>query len=310
MKKICILLILFILIITGLNGTSLPVKLSKPDSLFIGTPFQIEVNLPARENMEIAPPKRINSEKVELLKSEFKIDNNVYKYLLTISVFDTGKVDIPSIWFYEKEKNKEKKEIIKDSLKTQFFSVFIQNSLTPEDSVLKDIKQPLPYYLKLHDYLFPVLLFLLLNIIYLFISSYIQNRKVTKDQTEEAYDTRPAWQIAMEMLELLRNQNLLDKKEWIEYHYQLSLVLRLFLDKQFNLKAVEMTTAEIKDSMDFYFSNRREILDLLSFCDMIKFAKYVPPVQKSLEYEIWLEKYLLSFKITEKIETENSEVQS
>ncbi len=307
MRKEIIITLIFQSIMSFLLSNSLPIKLIKPDSLFIGTRFKLEVKIPKEENFVIQSPKRVDSEKVDLIKSEFKLEKNVYKYLLTLAVFDTGKVDVPSIYFYqtsEKEGSSTNKSKI-DSLKTQSFSVFVLNSLTLEDSTLKDIKPPLPYYLKLKDYLFPIFLIIILNILYMVITGLIQKRKLSKIYNEPV-DNRPAWQIAMEMLVLLQKQKLLEKNDWIEYHYQLSLVIRLFLEKQFGVKAVEMTTAEIRDSIDPFFQKRKELLELLSFCDMIKFAKYIPPLTRSQFYEKWLETYILEFKPIS-LETSESE---
>jgi len=290
-----ILLLLSALLIIALHATDLPVKLIKPDTLYIGESFTLEIEIPKDEKVNISEPKNINSDQVVLIKTELQDSDKTYKYLLTVAAFDTGKVDVPAISFYKKS------EKTLDSLLTQSFSIWVSSSLTPADTTIKDIKEPESVYLEWQDYVLLLIIFNLLSLLYVLVKNF-RNRK-NKEEEYQTIDLRPAWEKAMEMLIKLKEQDLLEKNEWIEYHYSLSIVLRHFLMLQFNVKAVEMTTYEVKESLPTDFQFKREIIQLLSFCDQIKYAKGIPDISISKKYEEWLEQYIISFKIESK-ETE------
>ncbi len=293
MKRI--LVILGFLSFYGLFALDLPIKLVKPDTLYIGQSFTLEVDIPKENKTTFSEPKQINSEQMSLLKSEYKEGEKSYRYLLTVAAFDTGKVNVPPISFYRNHDHKI------DSLQTQSFSVWISSSLTPADSTVKDIKKPGSVYLEWQDYVLLLIILNVISILYVMIKN-IKNRR-NKEQGFETIDIRPAWQKAYDMLLELRSKDLLNKNEWIEYHYSLSLVLRKFLMMQFNIKAVEMTTYEVKEALNPGFQHKKELIQLLNFCDQIKFAKGIPDLMISGQYETWLEQYILSFK-PQSIETE------
>lgn len=277
---------------------SLPVKLTKPDTLYIGQNFLIEVNIPLSPDYKIIPPKQIFTDNVDLIDLKKTDTQKFYSYLITVAAFDTGKVEIPPISFYYSAKGDS---TLLDSIQTQPFSVWVSSSLAPADTTLRDINPPESVYLEWQDYLILLVLLNVLSLIYILLKN-LKNKK-SKEEIIEAVDLRPPWIKALEMLEDLKKQDLLENNEWVEYHYNLSLILRFFLLHQFNIKAIEMTTYEIKESLPVDFLKRSEILHLLSFCDQIKFAKSVPEIIISKKYEEWLQNYLLSFK-TDDTETE------
>jgi hypothetical protein len=257
--------------------------------LYIGQEFSIEVQIGKDEQAIVIPPKRLNSNDAVLLDTEVSEMQDLYKYFLSIAVFDTGKVDIPSITFYRTKENKV------DSLSTASFSVWVSSSLSPADSLITDIKAAQKVFLKVYDYLIILLFIAIIIIIYIAIKAIIRKKRAKPEL--QIIDTRPAWEKAYEMLLALKDRQLLELNEWIDYHYYLSLVLRYFLMYHYGMKAVEMTTQEITDEMEVDLPARIDILKLLRFCDQIKFAKGIPNINESKAYEQWLEDYLLSFQI-------------
>ncbi|HOE91971.1 MAG TPA: hypothetical protein PLV22_08340 [Candidatus Cloacimonadota bacterium] len=286
MKKI--LYIIICMFCYTLSAVSLPVTLIKPDTLHIGQSFNLEVKVHNDKTSKIIAPKRINADNIALLKVNQEEVEELYKYLLTVAVFDTGKVNFPPISFYRQKGNKI------DSLTTETFSIWVSSSLTPADSLIKDIKPISKIKLKIQDYALIVLIVIVIIFIVIILKKLMKKKEL--NIISEYIDTRAAWEKAYAMLEELKLKDLLEKNEWIEYHYLLSLILRYFLMYQFNFKAVEMTTYEIKESMPKDIHARDEILQLLRFCDQIKFAKGVPDISISKQSERWLEGYILSFK--------------
>ncbi len=284
--------LLIVSICLSLTANPLPVKLTKPDTLYIGQNFSIEVNIPHASDRKIIPPHHIFAENVDLIDVKILDSQKFHTYLITVAAFDTGKVEIPPISFYV---NKINQSSTLDSMQTQPFSVWVSSSLAPADTTLRDINPPESVFLEWQDYLILLIILNVISLIYILLKN-LKNRK-SKEVISEVIDDRPPWIKALEMLQELKSQSLLENNEWVEYHYNLSLILRFFLLHQFNIKAIEMTTYEIKESLPPDFNKRSEILHLLSFCDQIKFAKSVPEIIISKKYEEWLENYLLSFKI-------------
>lgn len=71
------------------------------------------------------------------------------------------------------------------------------------------------------------------------------------------------------------------ESDMLEYHFRLSLILREFIDGNYGISAVEMTTFEISMALgDSITENRREIMDFLIYTDMVKFASAQPELHE------------------------------
>jgi hypothetical protein len=301
MRKYLIIAFLSICYVS-LFGSDLPVKLIKPDTLLIGRHFNIEVRIKQFDNQKILPPKNTGSDVVDIIKSSYKLEKTFYLYNLEIAAYDTGRVEIPPLTFYvsNSQSEQDKNSKILDSLQTQSFSVWVASSTSEADTTLNDIKKPISVYLKWQDYLFIIVLFYVISLLFVL---YKKLRRSKNKQILESmeYDNRPAWKKCLDMLYSLKEQDLLSANEWVEYHYLLTMVIKYFLLLQYNIKAVEMTTYEIKETLDSDFKNKKELLEILNYCDQIKFAKFEPEKSVSIHYEKWLEDYLLSFRVVEAV---------
>ena len=91
---------------------------------------------------------------------------------------------------------------------------------------------------------------------------------------------RPAHELAYEMLENLKKKNLIKQHKIKQYYFELSLIVRHYLENRFDITAPEMTTEEfllkIKGSKELFSIHREPLKAFLSHCDMVKFAKYGP----------------------------------
>ena len=118
-------------------------------------------------------------------------------------------------------------------------------------------------------------------------------KKFKKEDSEcqEIVDNRPAHVIAYEQLELLRQKQLWQKSLFKEYYTDLTDILRQYIDKRFNISAMEMSSedliGEFKSHKDL--NANKELMTLLrsilSISDLVKFAKWVPlPDENSLAF--------------------------
>jgi hypothetical protein len=85
---------------------------------------------------------------------------------------------------------------------------------------------------------------------------------------------------ALEALRRLRDRKLIEQGLIKEFYYELSNIMRHYIERRFGLTAPEQTTEEflVAVSRDDQFDTRtRELLgSYLEHCDLVKFAKYAP----------------------------------
>ncbi len=94
---------------------------------------------------------------------------------------------------------------------------------------------------------------------------------------------KPAWEVAFLELESLKNSDLLKKKQIKKYFIILSDIVRKYIQRRYKISALDRTTEEIKGEV------KRAKLEqavseltyvLLCFCDLVKFAKYIPSIEE------------------------------
>jgi hypothetical protein len=97
--------------------------------------------------------------------------------------------------------------------------------------------------------------------------------------------TQTPWEKAYERLEQLQKEKLIEKNNWSEYFYKLSLIMRMYMEDKYQINAPEMTTEEFLKSMeqsqDLNAHHKDILKNFLISCDLIKFAKYQPPADEA-----------------------------
>ena len=142
----------------------------------------------------------------------------------------------------------------------------IKNVFTPKISILYYLKKILPWLIGV--ILLAALVFLLIK--------YIKKRPA--NVAREVEIKLPADEIAIMKLEKIRNEKLWQQNRHKEYHSQLTDVLREYIENNYNIPAMEMTSDEVLVQLNFIrledkstFSILQQILHL---ADLIKFAKW------------------------------------
>lgn len=140
---------------------------------------------------------------------------------------------------------------------------------------IRDIKGPLSFTDL--TYLYIILAVLSAIIIIAVIVIFIRKKKKSK---EAIIPPRPAHEIACEALKELTKKNLPETGKIHEYYFELSNIVRRYLENRFQLRAPEMTTEEFLSTSGYTEKLRPEhkslLREFLSHCDMVKFAKYHP----------------------------------
>ncbi len=95
---------------------------------------------------------------------------------------------------------------------------------------------------------------------------------------------RRAHEIAYEQLEKLKAKDLIRQAKVKEYYSEVSDIVRHYLENRFLLKAPEMTTEEflfyVRDYSPLISEHKTLLKEFLLACDLVKFARHVPPSEE------------------------------
>jgi len=143
---------------------------------------------------------------------------------------------------------------------------------------IQDVKAPLRIQL---DLLF--ILLIVLVVIILGAAGYFIYRHYKKKRSGEIHEKKiikiPAYKIALESLSELESKKLWQQGRVKDYHSEITEIVRRYFEKRFNFLAMEMTSAEVLESLnDIKVNTDVNFLtnDFLANADMVKFAKFVP----------------------------------
>jgi|GEM_PF-498478 len=187
-----------------------------------------------------------------------------------------------------------------ESLFTDAFSINVLAVRAEGDTLLRDITPVQRYRLELPWWAYWTIIIvgvaLLITIIVILLLRQ-PKAKVKPEHVSLEPDKRPPWKIAWEELSRLVAEELLEQGYYIEFHYRLSLVLRLYLELEYRFGAMEMTTSEIHS----YFRSRSlsrvdasAVFDFLQYCDQVKFARSETDIERTEQRVEWLKQYLLT----------------
>lgn len=150
---------------------------------------------------------------------------------------------------------------------TQIQVADIKNVFKPKLNFWWFVKKSIPGLL---------ILILLAGIIYLII--YLIKHKKQAVELEEEKIYIPPFDLAIDKLNKIRQEKLWQQSRHKEYHSELTEVLREYIEGQFQLPALEMTSAEILEHTEFLKSDCAEayaqLRQILQLADLIKFAKW------------------------------------
>jgi hypothetical protein len=97
----------------------------------------------------------------------------------------------------------------------------------------------------------------------------------------------PPWEKAYQDLEVLRQENLLDKGLFKEFFTRVADIARHYMENRFDIRAPHMSTEEFLYYLGItghLNDNQKAALkDFLNSCDMVKFAKYDPTIKEAQE---------------------------
>lgn len=193
----------------------------------------------------------------------------------TISTFDTGRFVIPPLAIHYLAPP----DTAWRTLNTESLQIYVRSILPSEAGDIRDVKAPweLP-----RDWRRIILFAAIgLAVVVLALLGYLwwrkrQGRGLLPQRLEPP---RPAHELAREELRQLRTSDLLARGEIKLFYSLLSEIMRRYCEGRYQISALEMTTFELDAELRTAERNRSacdDLRELLEFCDLVKFAKYIP----------------------------------
>ena len=110
--------------------------------------------------------------------------------------------------------------------------------------------------------------------------TYLRSRfgKREDDAQAPVEPLRPAEEVALEKLDIIREQKIWQSGQVKEYHTQLTDVVREYIARRFEVSSVEQTSDETLRAMRPLLSDKKELYEqlrkMLTLADLVKFAKW------------------------------------
>ena len=242
----------------------------------IGEQFLFKIVIKDTANV-IFPEKLENLTKLEVVK-DIKIDtfknSLIKKYLMT--GFDSGAFYIPTQQIFIKNR-----AYLSDSVLINVATIAVDTSQQKPFPIKSIQTEPLVYD-DFKPYLIWVVLALLLIGLFIY---YLKTRKKPEIKEIETVDILPPYKEALEKLQELDDKLLWQNNEIKKYYSELTEIVRVFIEKELEIPALEITTFELISLLSDYNTPKninitketvRKLNALLQEADLVKFAKSTP----------------------------------
>jgi len=242
----------------------------------IGEQFLFKIVIKDTANV-IFPEKLENLTKLEVVK-DIKIDtfknSLIKKYLMT--GFDSGAFYIPTQQIFIKNR-----AYLSDSVLINVATIAVDTSQQKPFPIKSIQTEPLVYD-DFKPYVIWVILALLLLGLFIY---YLKTRKKPEIKEIESINTLPPYEEALEKLQELDDKLLWQNNEIKKYYSELTEIVRVFIEKELEIPALEITTFELISLLSDYNTPKninitketvRKLNALLQEADLVKFAKSTP----------------------------------
>lgn len=230
------------------------------------------VNWPAFKDTITAQLEIIDSSLLDTTKRES--GETVLHQRLRITSFDTGFIVLPPLDFIF---NNDSLQV----LSTDPQLIFVSDIPVDTEAEIKEVKEPYDVPFNWKKWLIRAAIALLIIALIIATILYVNKLRRKPQEVEDARTkpTRPAHEIALEKLEALRQKKLWQNDQTKAYYIELSDIVREYIEFQFDVLALEMTTDETVSALKLKGVEDDKIKPLrsmLQMADLAKFAKYKP----------------------------------
>ncbi len=190
----------------------------------------------------------------------------------TLAAFELGDIEIPSF-----EVRVEAPDGSSITLSTDVYVITVQSVGLDEGGDIRAIRGPLGIPLSVIYVLPWILLVALLGGLGYWL--WVKRRPVEASPRRSAIIPRFPHEDAYEALARLQASDLLERGEIKEYHILASEIIRTYVEGQFGVYALEMTTGEVVEGLrgaDLPEDDAQAFAGFAGRCDLVKFAKLRP----------------------------------
>ncbi len=244
----------------------------------IGNPVIYSVKVQSPKDKIIQFPDWILEDPLEVRSADFSISSPYQIGSYKLVFWDTGRVAIPGLEI--QVLNEDSTFAYQMNADTMFMEVV---SITEQDPSFREsgggimpIKDPVPvkYPVPWQTIILSLLLVLLLAGIV-----WIWKKRL---KTEVYFEEKPDYLeqpdvVALRKIDLLDGSDLLAQDDIKEFYSRLSLIIREYAENSLYIRALEMTTEEIRGYRNFFpytDTQLAEYIQILSSADMVKYAKH------------------------------------
>jgi hypothetical protein len=244
--------------------------MAQPQEATVGDPIQLEVKLFYSSDVDIKMldrPGQLGPFEVQKFLAENPIPQGgamERRFLFRLATFEVGMATIPPVTISYVSEGETK------SIETQPIPIHVRSVLTPESKDILDIRGAIrPQWLNI--------LLIAVGVLTLAIILFVVLRKRKKILEEKIEAPRPpAHEEALSALQYLES---LTDRTAKAFYSRLSEILRVYLERRFDVTALDRTTTELFQEMRSRHVASGlcvESRDILEVCDLVKFAKFEP----------------------------------
>lgn len=294
MKKLCFILLFCMMSFLGIQCDAQVTFLrgrTDVDTIVVGQPFDYQLSLTIPKDYFVewkqfgdTLSKSIDVINIEDVKTTAinNSDNVIMTQNLTLTSFDTGYVYVPEIAITY---SKSLQDSIRYTLRTDEKELYVTTVAVDTTEAFRPIKGVMRQGLTAKE-LFPwiAIVIIIAGVVYLII--YLKKHKKTKDVVveEKKKPTIPAIITARAKLAEMKDNEVWNTPQTKDYYTDLTDIAREYLEGQFEIDAIEMTTDEIMEAVNKLNLNnltKSKLQDTLTTADLVKFAKANPSAEQN-----------------------------
>ena len=288
-------ILLLLLLAVGLRAQSAKIDVTVDStSYLIGDWIALHLSVDAPATWVLRMPSQDddfeNAEFVsaEELQRESSGKRQQLRQTCIVTVFDTGRIPVKAIVRYSKPGDTTAYTLTSEAMLFDITTVELDTTQS-----FKDIRDVLHVPLTIWDYLLYAGVTILIGLLAWFGYRWYTNRD--EDEREEEGELEPDLPphvIALQALESIRSEQLWQNGRFKQYQSRVTDVLRAYIERRFDLPALEHPTSEIIPDVAMLGLDTDvvgELETVLRTADLTKFAKYVPSVvenEKAMRFSV------------------------
>lgn len=237
--------------------------------------FQVPINkqrLNSITTFAFSDSLQMINQKIDTIKNG---DKSFLQFSYSFVSFVAGTYNLPTYLVYENSSTTPLYNIIAPTIEITTPKIdTVKIAVKPIKSILKvplTFKEILPFAIGVI-----VLVAIIFGIIYYFKHRGKKPKIILPNKKEKIL---PEDVIALRELEKLKSEHLIERNETKQHYIYLTDILWYYIDRRFNVNAIEKTSSQIIEDLqqtDLKEEERKRLNDIFIVADLVKFAKYNP----------------------------------